>query len=257
MKDVIDVSRSYYALKGQLPSVPFRDYAYDRHGNKVKIEPEVTDPAASFGASRRQTNIDRSSTNGINEATQDAPTVESKALKDLTTSDLNGRRIGPIRTSRAQSSRKKNFTDGDVLRPMPTLSADKPTEPKANADPGTHAALPASTTLIPDARAGTATRMSQPRTRPYQPYVEDYPETPKPRHRRVDFKDRQTPEKMPLARLPISTRVEISTSRMPKLQNHQSKYISRTPRRTMSMASHKILTICGPDLRQTLSPWNT
>ena len=195
MKDLIDVSRSYYALKGQLPSVPFRDYAYDRHGNKVKIEPEVTDPAASFGASRRQTNIDRSSTNRINEATQDAPTVESKALKDLTTSDLNGRRIGPIRTSRAKSSRKKNFTDGDVLRPMPTLSADKPTEPKANADPGIHTALPASTTLIPDARAGTATRMSQPRTRPYQPYVEDYPETPKPRHRRVDFQGSPTPRK--------------------------------------------------------------
>ena len=195
MKDIMDVSRSYYALKDQLPSVPFRDYAYDRNGNKVKIEPEVTDPTASFGASHRQTNMDRSSTNGTNEATQDAPAAESKALRDLTTSDLNGRHMGPIRTSRAKSSRKKNFTDGDALRLVPTLSADKPTEPKAIAGPGTHTALPVSTPLIPVARAGTATRTNQPRTRPHQPYVEDCPETPTPRRRRVDFQGSSTPRK--------------------------------------------------------------
>lgn len=46
MKDVMDVSRSYFALKGQLPSVPFRDFAYDRDGNKRLIQSDSAAPTA-------------------------------------------------------------------------------------------------------------------------------------------------------------------------------------------------------------------
>lgn len=142
MKDIMDVSRSYFALKGQLPSVPFRDYAYDRHGNKVKIEPEVTDPTASFRTSRFQAVMDDSSAKEVNEATQAAPTVNPKGFEKPTANDLNGGHIGPIRTSRAKPHRKKNFTDGDAQRLVPTLSADKPTKPKDDAGACDHTTLP-------------------------------------------------------------------------------------------------------------------
>ena len=46
MKDVMDVSRSYFALKRQLPSVSFRDFAYDRDGNKRKIQSDTAAPTA-------------------------------------------------------------------------------------------------------------------------------------------------------------------------------------------------------------------
>ena len=46
MKDVMDVSRSYFALKRQLPSVSFRDFAYDRDGNKRLIQSDTAAPTA-------------------------------------------------------------------------------------------------------------------------------------------------------------------------------------------------------------------
>ena len=46
MKDVMDVSRSYFALKRQLPSVSFRDFAYDRDGNKRQIQSDTAAPTA-------------------------------------------------------------------------------------------------------------------------------------------------------------------------------------------------------------------
>jgi hypothetical protein len=199
MRDIMDVSRSYFALKGQLPSVPFRDYAYDLHGNKVKIEPEVTDPTASFRASHSQAAIDHfavlddSSAKEANEATQAAPTVGSTDLGELTANDPNGGHIGPVRTSRAKSYRKKNLTDGDAQRLVPTLSADKPTKPRDDAGAYDHTTLPPPTPILPHARL--AMRTPRPYTRLRQPYVEDYPETPSPQRRRADFKVSPTPRK--------------------------------------------------------------
>ena len=193
MKDIMDVSRSYFALKGQLPSVPFRDYAYDRHGNKLKIEPEVTDPTASFRTSRFQAVMDDSSAKEANEATQAAPTVNPKGFEKSTANDLSGGHIGPIRTSRAKPHRKKNLTDGDAQRLVPTLSADKPTKPKDDAGACDHTTLPPPTPVLPHARL--AMRTPRPYTRLHQPYVEDYSETPSPRCRRTDFKVSPTPRK--------------------------------------------------------------
>ena len=47
MKDITDVSRSYFALKGQLPSVSFRDFDYDRDGNKRLIQSDTASPTAA------------------------------------------------------------------------------------------------------------------------------------------------------------------------------------------------------------------
>ena len=55
MKDLMDVSRSYYALKGRLPSVSFRDFAYDRDGNKRLIQSDTAASAAYAADSKFMT----------------------------------------------------------------------------------------------------------------------------------------------------------------------------------------------------------
>ena len=122
MKDMMDVSRCYYALKGQLPSVPFRDFAYDHCGNKVNIEPEVTAPAARFGAARYP-NKDSIAANMISSATRNRPT-ESRALKNSTQNEVNGQRVGQPGSALAKHGRKKNLTEGDAIRPVPSLCED-------------------------------------------------------------------------------------------------------------------------------------
>lgn len=174
MKDIMDVSRSYYALKGQLPSVPFRDFAYDRSGNKVKIAPETTAPEARFGAARApvRTN-DSSGSNMISPARQDRPN-DSGALKSLTHNEVNGRPMGPPGNAHAKFGRKKNLTEGDATRPVPLLSVDD--DPK-----GVHCAA-----------SGTPPQVAR---HLHQPRPEDSPGTPVGRHVRTDSKGSPTPRK--------------------------------------------------------------
>ena len=174
MKDIMDVSRSYYALKGQLPSVPFRDFAYDRSENKVKIAPETTAPEARFGAARAPVRTsDSSESNMISPARQDRPN-DSGALKNLTHNEVNGRPMGQPGNAQAKFSRKKNRTDGDATRPTPLLSEDD--DPK-----GVHCAASATPPQV-------ARHLHQ--TRP-----EDSPGTPVGRHIRTDSRGSPTPRK--------------------------------------------------------------
>lgn len=174
MKDIMDVSRSYYALKGQLPSVPFRDFAYDRSGNRVKIAPETTAPGARFGAARvpLKTN-DSSGRNVISLAPQDQP-HDSKAPKNLTHNEVNGRRIGQPGSAQAKSGRKKNLTDGDAIRPVPLLYEENGIQ------------------VAPCAASGTQSQVVR---HSDQPCAEDGPETPVGRHLRTNSKGSPTPRK--------------------------------------------------------------
>ncbi len=174
MKDIMDVSRSYYALKGQLPSVPFRNFAYDHCGNKVKIEPEVTAPAARYGAARVQMGInDPSASNRISSAPQNRPT-DSKALRNLTHNEVNGRRMGPPGSARAKSGKKKNLTDGDAIRPVPSLCEDDDLK------------------VVHYAASGTNSQVAR---HLHQPCREDGPATPVERHLRTDSKGSPTPRR--------------------------------------------------------------
>ena len=162
MKDIMDVSRSYYALKGLLPSVPFRDFAYDRSGNKVKIAPETTAPEARFGAARApvRTN-DPSGSNMISPARQDRPN-DSEAL------------MGQPGNAQAKFGRKKNLTDGDATRPVTLLCEDD--DPK-----GVHFAA-----------SGTPPQLAR---HLHQPWPEDSPGTPIGRQIPTDSKGSPTPRK--------------------------------------------------------------
>ena len=174
MKDIMDVSRSYYALKGQLPSVPFRDFAYDRCGNKVKIEPEVTAPAARFGAARTPMKLNDSSASiRISSAPQNRP-LDSKALKDLTPNEVNGRRMGPPRSALARSGKKKNLTEGDAIKPVTSRCEDDDIK------------------VVHWAASGTNSQVAR---HLHQPCPEDGPATPVERHLRTNSKGSPTPRR--------------------------------------------------------------
>jgi hypothetical protein len=196
MKDRMDVSRSYFALKGQLPSVPFRDFAYDRHGNKVKIQSE-TDPDLPGVDSSCDRNEKKASnkTEGIS-VTQHAPLADTNALRDMSTNDLNGRRIAPIITPKNKPSRKKHFTDGDAIKPsfksVIANSQQKPTQAAAKASPALSDIAPASKIRALDSHLTTVPQDRQPGHRSHQSYVEEYPETPTARRTRADSRGSPT-----------------------------------------------------------------
>ena len=174
MKDIMDVSRSYYALKGQLPSVPFRDFAYDRCGNKVNIEPEVTAPAARFGAARVLMRMNDSlASNVISSPSQIRPT-DSKALKNLTHMEVNGQRMGQPGSARAKSGRKKNLTEGDAIRPVLSLCEDD------------------NPNVVNCAASGTKSPVAR---HLHRPGSEDGPGTPVGRHLHTDSKGSPTPRR--------------------------------------------------------------
>ena len=185
MKDIMDVSRSYYALKGQLPSVPFRDFAYDRSGNKVRIAPETTAPEARFGAARVRMKTNKSSGSKMISPTPHDRPNDSKGLKNLTHNEVNGRRTGQPGNAQAKSGRKKNLTDGDAIRPVPVLCEDN--DPK----------------VVHCAASGTQSHAARhlPQTCP-----EDGPATPVGRHLRTNSKGSPTPRK------DISSSVDQSTN---------------------------------------------
>ena len=96
MKDVMDVSRSYFALKRQLPSVSFRDFAYDRDGNKRQIQSDTAAPTAYAMAPKYTSDYVRSpmptSQRKATESSSDSNALEEKTNKqlniDYTGSDL-------------------------------------------------------------------------------------------------------------------------------------------------------------------------
>ena len=114
MKDVIDVSRSYFALKGQLPSVPFRDFAYNPDGNKRLIQSDTSAPTA-YGvapkstASRDQTPMAESS------LVEKRPGFDSSARQETSTNDLNVQHTGSASNLRSQPSNKGEARDPVVL----------------------------------------------------------------------------------------------------------------------------------------------
>ena len=97
MKDVMDVSRSYFALKRQLPSVSFRDFAYDRDGNKRQIQSDTAAPTAYATAPQYASDYIRSSMSTsqrkVTESSFDSNDLEGTSNKqlnaDYTGSDLD------------------------------------------------------------------------------------------------------------------------------------------------------------------------
>ena len=166
MKDSVDVSRSYYALKGQLPSVRFRTWAYDRKGNKVAIESESdSDPGSA--ARTRFTPV--KAHDGPEKAVHYKAITPSRILQSLSTNEINSRDATHETTSQAMDGKKlrgtsasktlDRFQQSDHLDTSieRSLTSHLSKAATANADGSKHEATP---------------------PRPFQPYVEDHPDTP-------------------------------------------------------------------------------
>lgn len=194
MKDKTDVSRSYFALKGQLPSVPFRDFAHDRQGNKVNIESGTAANSPDIAIFQRGDEKSSPAPKASN-ATQTASSPDASVLKDVSTSDLNGRHIGPLRTNHYKFSKKQNLSDSDAIKSHPQSSMRashvRPVQSVVKVDPEVNDITSASKSRTSGVKADP--RYSQPKSRPYQSYVEEYPETPVARHMRADSKGSPTP----------------------------------------------------------------
>lgn len=88
MKDVMDVSRSYFALKGQLPSVPFRDFAYDRDGNKRLIQSDSAAPTAYRAAPKSTAPRDQAPMADTSRVEM-RPGFNSSARQEMSTRELS------------------------------------------------------------------------------------------------------------------------------------------------------------------------
>ena len=134
MKDRVDVSRSYYAYKGQLPSVPFRTWAYDHKGNKVAIESNLQSPV-KCGPQACYTTLNQSPSSVTGHNTSSAATVPSRALRTLSTNELNARVIDP---GTGPQSKDLQSLDATHRSPdhKPILKTAATMQPSANSDSG-------------------------------------------------------------------------------------------------------------------------
>ena len=196
MKDKMDVSRSYYALKGLLPSVPFRTFAYDRHGNKVKIDSETLDSLCQG----------RKSSETVNKEKEAVLEANNKALKGVSTSDLNGRGPRLVRTPRNKASKKNYATDGDAVKPKSksTLQSEKPKEASSLIldNCNTVTVLSKSKSRPGEANANNAgsKRKSSKIITAQQPAIGTQPQTPATRRMRADSKGSPTPKTCTLSK---------------------------------------------------------
>lgn len=155
LKDTVDVSRSYYALKGQLPSVAFRTWAYDQHGSKIDLAGENQKPTGSD----HRSSADASSGPAL---IDEAP--NTRALQVLDTNEVSNRPVKPSVANRTRLGRKMNLTEGDAV----PRAVSSPSQLAMNAE-----ASPNGRRLSPLTSAE-----SRLLSRSRQAYIEDYPESP-------------------------------------------------------------------------------
>lgn len=182
MKDRMDVTRSYYALKGQLPNTPFRTWAYDDAGIKV----EIGDPhSLDHGRFQPRVNYRKTSSNISQPAVIARPTVTkdevtnlhlspdaAKSRRPRNTNEVNSPHLAP----RFKNGRKMNLTEGDAV-PFSTRDVPQqvsaPDRSNANAKGAwiTHAAAVRQDSM-------TNPKKSTEMAELHQPSVEHCPERP-------------------------------------------------------------------------------
>ena len=177
MKDVVDVSRSYFALKRQLPSVSFRDFAYDRDGNKRQIQSDTAAPTAYATAPKytsdyvhpRTPTSQRKATGSSFDLNALGGTSNKKLNVDYTGSDVGAQSKleTPNKTPRALVSPQEAPRTPEPKRLQPGLEAS---DVESN--------LQSSKQHLPAGHGITSSKMDQTVCDTHQAYTEDCPETP-------------------------------------------------------------------------------
>ena len=177
MKDVIDVSRSYFAFKGQLPSVSFRDFAYDRDGNKRLIQSDIAAPKAHSKIPRKPAYRSYSPI-ASSKREELRHSFDSSALEEMSTSELNIQHAG--------SAWNVQLKPGDEVKvpEAPSLPQGVPRTPEHKRiqrpfeASNIHSTAQASKPHLSTGHRTTISKNFETVHNPRQAYIEDYPETP-------------------------------------------------------------------------------
>ena len=171
MKDRIDVTRSYFASKGQLPSVPFRTWNYDLKGNKIEVDSNTGSASQAF----------RSPDDTEQNVTKDPVTTPSRTLKTLTKNDVNSRENSPRVPSRSQGGRKMYATEGDDLSQMKCYVQDglRPLSPPSTSNAGFERSMQIRLGKVGVDHSEESNHSITP-SRSRQLHVQNCPETPTP-----------------------------------------------------------------------------
>ncbi|KAL6719544.1 hypothetical protein ACLMJK_003785 [Lecanora helva] len=158
LKDTVDVTRSYYAFKGQLPSVPFRTWAYDRKGNMVLVGSEI-------GPSNKQ----------IDAVDYQSASASSKVVKSVNAETDSNRNENPHETFRTHVPKETGVIGSGIARQsgqhLNFHSAERDLDIKHSSE----SQLAKSTTDMGDLK------LTEPAPRSNQTLVEDHPHTFKAR----------------------------------------------------------------------------
>ena len=187
MKDSIDVSRSYYALQGQLPSVRFRTWAYDRKGKKVAIESELE--SGSAAKARFEPAIAH---HGLEKASPKTAITPSRILQTLSTNEINGRDTNQVTNSQAKDGKKSRITEGEDMLQSTSKPLDLSPQP-ARLDTRIKRSLTSYLTKASMAMEDNSKHSAMP-PRPFQPCVEDHPDTPARRPSSHQAEQTQSPK---------------------------------------------------------------
>ena len=163
MKDVTDVSRSYFALKGQLPSVSFRDFVYDQGGNKRLIQSDTAAPTA-YAATPNDPARRDSSSMATSQQKESSSSLESSALKEMSANELN------IQHASLALNARTAPTDQAKVPVVSTSPQKAPCTPERGRIQWT----------LEASNVHPTTQTSKPHLfhSPHHAYIEDYPETP-------------------------------------------------------------------------------
>ncbi|CAD6591607.1 MAG: hypothetical protein ASARMPREDX12_005276 [Alectoria sarmentosa] len=174
MKDVMDVSRSYFALKGQLPSVSFRDFTYDRDGKKRLIQSDTAAPAA-YAPTLEGTAYRGHSPMAGSQRKELGSRVNLNGLKEMSTSELNIQQSGSALNAQSDpGDTGKDLEAASLPQEVPCTPEhrrfQRPFE-VSNAHQASKARLSSGNWINKSKNVETARD-------PHHAYIEDYPETP-------------------------------------------------------------------------------
>ena len=177
MKDVMDVSRSYFALKGQLPSVSFRDFAYDRDGNKRLIQSDTAAPTAYATAPKDTAYHDRPPA-ADSQRDETGCGFDSSALKEMGTSALNIQHTGSVINAPSKPVDKGRASEATSSpQVLPRTPEQKRIQWPSEAS-NVHSYTQASKSHLSAGNKTTKSKNTETIRNPHHAYIEDYMETP-------------------------------------------------------------------------------
>ena len=177
MGHVMDVSRSYFALKGRLPSVSFRDFAYDRDGNKRLTQSDTAASAAYATDPKTMTFPTQSPM--VDPQRNDIGTSSGPGTRnDMDTSAFSIQRKPSVIYTHSEHAKKVEDSEAVSLQPkLPRTPEQSRFQQPLKAE-NCHSTTQTSKQSPLIGRVITSSKKAETAYAPHHAYIEDYPDTP-------------------------------------------------------------------------------